>query len=374
MGANNIGSGRKTIAFPNRGISLGSGQSYLIPSGQYLCSLGLYTFLQYFDPVTNTWLNAQCGTNDGPFFVSSDGSNYRLANLTGCMVGAVITNGGTGYTNGIYFPSNFPINNANAVAQAGTATAPSVTVAAGGGSIVAQANLVVGGAINTTVAITAAGSAYTRAPVLTFSPPPPGGVQATAVCTISAGAINAVTVTNQGAGYTTAPTITVTNASDDSTGSGGVLTVNPILVGSGAVTAITMANFGAGMTSVPALTFGPASTTAATAIMCFTSTAVTSTGASNLANGSVVLLTSGRTAGSATLTNPAISTGFYNPRFGICAPATAAGAQSIIDGGLHQTVVSPVMAVNSNGTISAATTYGTNNVGGVNDTSFLLPI
>lgn len=373
MSFNKIGAGRKTLAQAGSLIALGSGQLYMIPSGQYLVAPGPYTFLQYFDPVTQVWMNAQNAFNAAPTMVSSDGSNFRLANLTGTVVGGVITNAGSGYTDGIYYPSNYPINNPNAVAQAGTAAAPSVTFAAGGGSILAQGNLVVGGAINTTIAITSAGSGYTRAPTVIIDPPPAGGVRATAVCTISGGAINAVTVTNQGAGYTAAPNVTVVNAPDDTTGTGGALTVNSALVGSGTITAITMANNGAGMTSVPAISFAPASTAAATAIMCLTSTAVTSTGATNLANGSVVRLHSGRTAGSPTLTNPAISTGFFDPRPGFCAPATAAGAQTIIDGGLHQTAVTPIMTNNSNGTISAATTYGTNTVGGVNDTSVLLP-
>ena len=34
--------------------------------------------------------------------VSSDGYNWRLANLTGCMVGASVTTAGSGLTNGIY--------------------------------------------------------------------------------------------------------------------------------------------------------------------------------------------------------------------------------------------------------------------------------
>lgn len=373
MSFNKIGAGKKSLAQAGNAITLGSGQLYMIPSGQWLVAAGRYTFLQYFDPVTQVWMNAQGDFNESPLMVSSDGANFRLANLTGTVVGALITNGGTGYVNGIYYPAAYPIDNPNAVAQAGTAGAPSVTVAAGASSILAQANLVVGGAINSTIAITSGGSGYTRAPVLLIDPPQAGGVRATAVCTISGGAINAVTVTNQGAGYTAAPNVTVVNAPDDTTGTGGALTVNSALVGSGSVTAITMANNGAGYTGVPALSFSPASTTAATAILCATSRAITSAGATNLANGSAVLMISPRTAGSPTLVNPAISTDFFNPRMGHCAPATAAGAQTIIDGGLHQAGFTPVMVSNSNGTISAAITYSTNTIGGVDDTSVLLP-
>lgn len=361
---NQIGSGVRSNANPVIPINLPSGGLYNIPSGQYHLVVGPYTFLQWYDPVTQIWRPVTSVAQSDSFLISSDGYNYRLANLTGGVVGAVITNAGSGYTNGIY-PAGTGL---------GTAASPTCTFAAGGGTILARGNVIIGGAINTTVAITSGGANYTRPPVLIVSPPPLGGVPATMTCTLSGGAINAVTVTNQGAGYTSAPTVTVVPQQGDTTGTGAVLTVNATLVGSGTLTAITMADNGAGMTSVPAITFSPASTTAATAIMCFTSTAVTSTGATNLANGSQVLLTSSLTAGSATLTNPAISTGMFVPRMGYCAPATAAGAQVILDGGLHQTVVSPVMATNSNGTISAATTYGTNNVGGVSDLSYLLPV
>lgn len=377
MSMNMIGAGRKTLAEKTRSISLGSGQVYLVPAGQYMLLPGPLTALQAFDPVSQVWFNVGDSYNNTLQVFSSDGWNYRLANLTGTMVGAVITNAGTGYTNGIYYPSGYPIANPNAQVQAGTAAAPSVTVAAGGGSILAQPNLIVGGAINTTIAITAAGSGYTRAPILIIDPPPPGGVQATAVCTISGGVVNAVTVTNQGAGYTQAPKVTVVNAMDDTTGSGCILTVNATLVGSGTITAITMANNGAGMTSVPALTFAPASTTAATAVMCFTiTTGVAQTNASNMGTGNIGFALGGLTAGSSVLTNPAISTGFYRPRLAVTAfNTTAGGGITFIDGGLHQTIPAGIAyAVLSNGTISAAATAVAQTVGGSTDLSQLMQL
>jgi hypothetical protein len=108
----------------------------MVPSGQYMLLLGRYTFLQFWDPIANIWRNVQTGGMAPAFPVTSDGSNFRLANLTGTVVGAVVTNGGTGYTNGIYYPPGYAIpNNPNAVVQAGTAAAPSATVAAGGGTV-----------------------------------------------------------------------------------------------------------------------------------------------------------------------------------------------------------------------------------------------
>jgi len=376
MGMNTMGQGLRTPAFPAIPVALVTGEIFTIPSGQYIVQPGLFTFVQWFDPITAMWRNFQTANSNAPVTVASDGFNYRLANLTGTVVGAVVTAGGTGYTNGIYFPSGFPISgNPSAVLQAGTAAAPSVTVAAGGGSILAQGQLVVGGAINTSVTITNAGTNYTRAPILQVSNPPAGGVPATCTCTISGGAINAVTVTNQGAGYTTAPTITVTNAQGDTTGRGAVLTVNATLALSGQVVAITFPNNGAGMTSVPAISFSPASTTAATAIMCWTATTVTWTGPNHATNGWVGLIGSAVTAGSSTSTNPAISTGLFVPRMGYTSmvASTSPTTTTILDGGLHQIVPLAVMANNSDGTINAATTT-TIAQGGVSDLSYLLPI
>lgn len=376
MGFNQMGQGVRSVAYPAQPIPLVTGEIFTIPSGQYLVIPGLYTFVQWFDPITQTWRNMQTANNNAPVTISSDGFNYRLANLTGTVVGAVVTNGGTGYTNGVYFPTGFPISgNPNAALQAGTAAAPSCTVAAGGGTVTALMNVVVGGSINTTIAITAGGKSYTRAPILLISPPPAGGVPATATCTISAGAINAVTVTNAGAGYASAPTVTIVNAQGDTTGTGGILTVNATLALSGQVVALTSVNGGAGMTSVPAITFGPASTTAATAIMCWTATTVTFAGVTHAANGNMALIGSAVTAGSSTSTNPAITTGLFVPRLGYTSLLTSASptTTTILDGGIHQIVPNAVLALNSDGTVAGATTT-TIAQGGVSDLSYLLPI
>ena len=60
--------------------------------------------------------------------------------------------------------------------------------------------------------ITAGGSGYKTAPLITISDPPDvagGDVPATATCTVLNGAVNAFTIVNPGSGYTTAPTVTV---------------------------------------------------------------------------------------------------------------------------------------------------------------------
>jgi hypothetical protein len=369
MGMNVIGFGPKTTAFPSIPVPLVAGGAYVIPSGQYQVVPGPLTFFQWYDPVTQIWRPYQTPTQSDSYTITSDGSNYRLANLTGGVVGAVITNAGTGYTNGIYPPS----------AQLGTAAAPSITVAAGASSVLAKGTLIVGGALPTAAGnyTITGGSNYTYAPTVTISAPPAGGVPATATCTISGGAVNAITITNQGAGYTAAPTITLTTHPLDTTGAGASIVASTAfaLAGSGTVTAITFPINGVGYTAVPALSFSPASTTAATAIMCFTCTAVTWTGATNAGNGNFGLIGSTVTAGTATLTNPAISTGIFTPRYGQTAFSTTASPTTtvIVDGGLHQTVPNAVLVLNSNGTISGATTT-TITQGGAADLSYLIPL
>ena len=364
MGLNLMGAG--LWAKKAQEISLPTGGLYTIPQGQYIVNLGQYSFVQYFDYVSNMWRNLYSPVaGQSAQIVTSDGYSLRLANLTGTVVGAIVTTGGSGYTNGIYTPGQ----------QLGTAAAPTVTVAAGGGTNVATMNVIVGGVINTSVTITNGGKNFLRPPTLIFSQPPLGGVPASGTCTISAGAINAVTVTNAGAGYTSAPTITVVNHPFDNTGTGAVLTVNATLAQSGAVSALTLADPGMGYTSVPAITFGPASTTAATAIMCFTCTAVTWATPNHSGNGNFGFINSTVVGGASTTTNPAITTGLFVPRLGYTAMSTTGSPTTTVinDGGLHQVVPNAVLVNNSDGTINAATTT-TILQGGVTDTSFLLPL
>lgn len=377
MGFGRMGAGAFDQTHTPVPVNLSSGELFMIPPGQYQVLPGPYTFLQWFDVTTQTWRNLQTATQGSSFPITADGFNWRLANITGGAVGAVVTNGGTGYTNGIYYPAGFTIP--GATQQAGLASAPTVTFAAGGGSVLAKANLVVGGAINTTITITTAGAGYTRPPVLLIDSPPLGGVQATAVCALTTGAISSVTVTNQGAGYKVAPKVTVVPwPGDTAPTTAAVLTVNATLALTGQVVAITCVDNGAGMNAVPAITFSPASTTAATAIMCFAiTTGVAQTAASNMGTGNIGFALGAQTAGSSTSTNPAITIGQFVPRVAVTAfNTTGGGGITFLDGGLHQIIPTGIAyAVLSNGTISAAATAVAQTVGGVNnDLSYLLPL
>jgi hypothetical protein len=368
MSINFMGSGVRSSVYNAIPISLTSGQPYTVPSGQWQVLLGPYTAIQWFDPASQIWRNLENTAQVPTVLLSSDGTNYRILNITGTVVGAVITNAGTGYTNGIYLAGT----------STGTASSPTCTFTSGSGTVLATGNVIVGGAINTTVTITNGGTGYTKAPILIVSAPPAGGVPATATATLTAGVITGVTVTNQGAGYTAAPTITVVNANGDTIGSGAVLTVNATLVGSGTVTAITIANNGAGMTAVPTISFSPASTTAATAVMCFT--ALTLTGASGTGNtvGSFpIIAQSTITAGTAILVNPEISTGVFVPRpaTGIATTAATTYATAIADGGLHQTATLAQGIVTLGGAAFGTGAYtAASTVGGATDLVYLQPV
>lgn len=335
---------------PSNTFSLPAGGTFVVPSGQWLIELGPSSFLQFLDPISGIWRM----TDTPPqryITVSSDGANWRLANLTGCAIGALLTAAGAGYV-----------------------TAPTVTATAGGSTWQA----ILGGAVDTSVTITSGGTGYTFPPILQFSSPA-SGVVATATCTITAGVINTVTVTNQGAGYTSVPTITVIRDPRDTTGTGAVLT--PALTGDGTVTAVLCTSQGTPQTTVPTLNFS-SGTAAATAIMCFAVTGF-AVGASGAGYGNAqpfsVKTSGGITAGTPVYVNPKIQTGLLQPRQADIAGTSSAGGTiqntpiSITDAGLFQAVPNSLVIAGGSG---LATTVGqaTLSVGGITDTFMMQPV
>src|SRR5258708_1550974 len=81
-------------------ITLPSGGIFYLPSGEYALETGAVTCLEWFDPILQAWRGFQDPAGDGQY-ISSDGYNYRLINLSGVTTGALITNAGSGGTNGI---------------------------------------------------------------------------------------------------------------------------------------------------------------------------------------------------------------------------------------------------------------------------------
>ena len=317
-------------------FTLGAGSNFVIPSGRWLISPGRYGFIQYLDPVSGLWINYETQAANVPVTLDTDGYNFRIANPTGTVVGAVMTANGSGYT-----------------------SAPVVTASAGGSTWTA----IVGGALVPTV--TTAGSGYTLPPIVTFPAPPIGGVQATGVAVLSGSTVASITMTNSGAGYVTAPApIFTTNPLDPSAGTVvSAVGTTSISASAGTITAVLCTYFGTTVTTLPTLSFagGGGSSAAATVVGCFAVTGVTTgtTGVGYVAGTYQVTATGGyTTAAAATYNSPDISTGLFIPRALnaiTVATTSTTPTPTIIDSGLYQNT-SAVPVLLSPAQVTAPTT------------------
>jgi hypothetical protein len=119
-------------------------------------------------------------------------------------------------------------------------------------------NISNGGTV-TAITRTAAGSGYATAPTVAISAPTTaGGVQATATCTVTAGAVNTTfTITNAGSGYVEQPTVTFSGGGGSGAAAYAVVGTASIIKGLGtsAVSGTTSASivFQTPNTAVPAL-------------------------------------------------------------------------------------------------------------------------
>ena len=284
------------VAWGGGTVPLLSGQAFYAPAGNYLWGPGNQTCLQWFDPIAGQWRTIQA-PDSGPTLFNTDGYNWRLINMSGVVVGANITNVGSGGLNGI-----------------GTvATGVTVAFASPGvtGAPTALGYPIVGGSVAAPT-ITQAGSGFVIPPIVLCDPPPFGGVQALFTCTLSAGGgIASIVTVNAGAGYLqSAPPnfyIMPQPATYQGAPSGGVAAagfmalglVHPLMVppasapgynlsssagalftsnantGSGTLTGLVMYSYGGQYTgtTIPSITIGGCGAAAATAVMsmCMTS-------------------------------------------------------------------------------------------------------
>lgn len=372
-------------------LTLPSGGIYFPPPGESIITTGGQTIIEWWDPTGAIWRNYA-----GPSSfeqISSDGTNYRLVNLSGVVVGGNITNAGSGGTNGIG-----PTQTGSTVSFA----AP----AAGGVTATAQGYVVVGGTVPAPT-VTQGGSGFLVPPTIVCDPPPVGGVQATFTSTISAaGVLTGVSQVNPGAGYLAIPQfyiipqpifyqgairfpgdtpqtvpapglINPANVWGSSpfqpniaTGTAGALLTGVALTGSGTLTAIVMTYFGNGYAgnTVPAISFAGTSlgAAAATAIMSFCMTAaiggtVTATGgAAQIAN-TPAITSLGMIAGSNNN-----NSFFPRPARGI--NNAAAGSFALEDPGFG--LQGGAVFVNA-GTSTTVATVTNTQYGGRNDTSII---
>ena len=400
MGSNTIGAVGVPLAYPgalypvtvlgqvpqlagtNR-ISLPPGGDIVIPSGSWWVNVGQYSVLQALDPVTNTW-TPFCSTDQLNWdTINSDGVNFRIYNPTGFPVGALINNGGTGYTG-------------TPTAAAGSGEASSWVVLVGGA--VSAININAGGS----------GANYSVPPLVNIAAPPTPGVQATAVANLSGQTITGFTIINPGAGYSSPPAVVIVPQTSDvntlSTSTVAITTAKATAQLSyvGVITAILLSNEGSQPLNAPptltvtAATGGAGSGATATAVMVLTVTGITYTtpGSGYVGLGTPVSVGIGSFGGvitsSAALSNsPAVSTNMFFPRQmsaiasvsggGVSPPGwyIATAGSGVIDGGLFQTAPTlyaypgPIALVSNAAEALASLTP---NMGFVNDTVYITPV
>lgn len=392
---------------PTNQIQLPAGQTFLIPSGGWEVMIGPSSVVQFLDPVASlpattgapsqVWRSIRQASSNMTTRVNSDGTNFRIANLSGCAVGAAVTNVGSGYVNGV-----------NSVG---------VTSSAGG----SLWRSVVGGLINTSTTLPSpAGTNFTYPPIVIIPPPPLGGIQATAHATISAGAVNAVVVDNQGGGYTTAPVafyiadprdpnnpifnpntttpitmpgVLVAPGTVSGASAGGMLLNIPsgqcsqspafAITGTGTIAGLYCVDPGNPVTSLPTLTFASGAG-AATVLMNWSVTGFTvTTAGSSFGNAQPFMLASlgGLSTATTVNTQPALEKFITQPRQASISGTTSAGGAIQTTGSLvndagigFQTVpfLAPIPAGNA-ATPFSANTQAAATVGGTTDWFVLTP-
>lgn len=372
----------KSLAKPTLPISLRSGQEYTIPAGEWHIKTGAVCEVEFFDPVIQSWRTFGTPLLSDSQYIASDGQSYRLFNPTGCVLGAIITNGGTANLakNG-FWPAG---------SSSTTGVIATVPAALSDPFGQAQLNCLVGGAISgsattqlLTITPVTGGTGYVVPPLVTFDPPPMGGLYPTGYAVLTAGAVSSIVITNQGALYPTGfPPKVYINADAGDPGSGATAVCYIDATTNGKLVAITVPDvlLSGGYNTVPAITIGGlAGSPAATAVMCLAvTTAPTVSAASGGANGYQLELVAGLTAGTNITTNPAYTTGVVGIRNAVCAYGTSAtfATQVLIDPGLSQVDASNrgVFKIASTGTVPAATTFASGVSGGVNDLNFITPL
>jgi hypothetical protein len=298
-------------------MTLAGGDVFAIPAGRYYTDVAGPICLQFLDPVNSIWDLPRTGS-DGFEFAQSDGYNVRLANLTGCLVAAVVTNAGSGY-----------------------AQSTTTVVASAGGSTWQP---IVGGQLSL-ASITAKGGNYGVAPLVMIPPPPSPGVQASAYTTIgTGGTISGVTIDNVGAGYLATPLAVIVPSPFDPNLAAGVTqgTILLSVVGAGSISAILCTNNGAPVatTGVSLTIAGAGASATATPVQMLTLTGASVFSAGAGFTGGVAALTTIGGVPSATpvVTNPLIEGRLFQPR---PAQALLAGGgtslssvSTVVDGGL----------------------------------------
>jgi hypothetical protein len=339
----------------NNRICLAAGDAIPIPAGDWYISTGMYSVIQYLDPVTGVWaMGPSSGWLGSPVFVKSDGFNLRIANLLACPVSAAVTAPG----NGSYV-------------QAST----TIAVVGGGGSTWKP---IVGGQL-ATLSITSYGAGYGVAPLVFIPAPPPpsnnangvGGIQAAAYAVIANGTVSGITFTNPGAGYQSAPTATILpNPTDPNIATGiTAAAVTFSVIAAGSITGALCTNNGAPLATPANITLtvsgAGANATLTANVLQTVKTASVTAGGTGYGTTAALLTTVGGAPSQGSFTNsPEYLYLSFRPRpaqIGLT-PSGANGSLAtqlgtIYDGGLFMGTPTPIVSTYSFAT-SAATIVG----------------
>ncbi len=315
-------------------LTLAPGDTFVVPAGDYIFGLGMYTIMQFLDPITNVWVTAAgAAWNRGMNFVSADGFTVRLANLTGCVVSASVINGGTGY-----------VQSTTTITAIGAFTGAIPTLL----PIVGGALAVSGGTL------TANGAGYGVPPIVMIPPPPPaqtnpngvGGIPATGYAVIANGTVSSISITNPGAGYPSAPVAQIVPSPFDPNLSSGITaaTVAFSLTSAGVIMGALVTNNGSplangSLASVTLSIGGAGASGSLTANVMQTVVSGTVSGTGTGYGTAVSILTTGGAPVQGTITNgPLFNYLEFEPRpANISAPSVTAGAvAAVYDGGLFE--------------------------------------
>ncbi len=282
-------------------INLQSGAVFTIPNGTFMLKLGPQSVVQWYDANSGLWRVTDSGPSSHPIPVCSDGTNFRVMNISGTIEGINITNGGTGYVQGDTVTFTAPTaNNSQPLRRA-------------------KGTMIIGGSLTYTV--TAGGTGYSNPAFIIQPPHLCGGTPGLclpayiAACTLTTGVISAPTGGYAGAGYVTAPTVTVVDMvpSGVTPGSGAVITATVGGAGIWKGTIITDPGAGYDGTHIPTLTFSTVAgaSAAGTSLPSMALQSVTIGGNNTNYSANVIVETS---LGSGGVANGALNDEFVMPR------------------------------------------------------------